>query len=340
MERINLVGMCRGEGHGYALLSSMDTSLTSVVRAHTADGRAIPCKLVCDGCRETLPVAGERTWVAVFPLVDCDVDLSVFARGEQGQTLLDVPFHVMPSKVASRLLTRRKPELASYMRGIERRRPSAASPLVVSGAWRMGAGDVVWRVHVRFASACEGKVPRLVACDMAAREISSESMVLEDQVVPDALDSDMVREVTFSMRLPADVEYFYFATSLGADDVNADFKVVMPNDLGGFWRDFGRYPAGAADSWCYEGWLMQERIAPARAVERRDSVSLAPKISVVLATTTEVTRETVASLSAQTYARWELLIVGDRRARGRHRRRAWRAEHRRGRLGERGRGQA
>ena len=41
MGRINLVGMCRGEGHGYALLSSMDTSLTPVVRAHTADGRAI-----------------------------------------------------------------------------------------------------------------------------------------------------------------------------------------------------------------------------------------------------------------------------------------------------------
>ncbi|WP_248922193.1 glycosyltransferase family 2 protein [Olsenella intestinalis] len=311
MGRINLVGMCRGEGHGYALLSSMDTSLTPVVRAHTADGRAIPCKLVCDGCRETLPVAGERTWVAVFPLVDCDVDLSVFARGEQGQALLDIPFHVMPSKVASRLLTRRKPELAGFMRGIERRRPSAASPLVVSGAWRMGAGDVVWRVHVRFANPCEFVSPRIVACDMGAREISSEFMVLEDQVVPDGTDSDTVREVTFSMRLPADVEYFYFATSLGADDVNADFKVIMPKDLGEFWRDFGRYPAGAADSWCYEGWLMQERVAPARAVERRDSVSLAPKISVVLATTSEVSRETVASLSAQTYARWELLIVGD-----------------------------
>ena len=311
MGRIDLVAMCRGEGHGYALVTSTELTLTPVARAHTADGRSIPCKLVPDGCREAMPAGDEHKWVVTFPLVDGDIDLSVFARGEEGPALLDIPFHTMPSKVASRMLTKRRPEVADYMRGIETMRFAAASRLVVSGAWRMGAGDVVWRVHVRFVDACEGVSPRLVACDMAAREISSDFVILEDQVVPDETGTDTVREVTFSMRLAADVEYFYFASSLGANDANSDFKVMMPKDMDEFWRDFGRWPGGAEDSWCYEGWYMQERIAPERAVERRGSVSLAPKISVVLATTSEVSRETIASLSAQTYARWELLVAGD-----------------------------
>ena len=311
MGRIDLVALCRGEGHGYVLVTSMEPTLTPVARAHTADGRSIPCKLVPDGCREAMPVDGEHRWVATFPLVDGDIDLSVFARGEEGPALLDIPFHATASKFASRMLTKRRPELADYMRGIETMRLAEPSRLVVSGAWRMGSGDVVWRVHVRFVDACEGVSPRLVACDMGAHEISSDFVVLEDQTVPNETGSDTVREVTFSMRLAADVEYFYFASSLGSNDANSDFKVMMPKDMGEFWRDFGRWPGGAEDSWCYEGWYMQERIAPEHAVERRGSVSLAPKISVVLATTSELSRETIASLSAQTYAKWELLVAGD-----------------------------
>ena len=239
MGRIDLVALCRGEGHGYVLVTSMEPTLTPVARAHTADGRSIPCKLVPDGCREAMPVDGEHRWVATFPLVDGDIDLSVFARGEEGPALLDIPFHATASKFASRMLTKRRPELADYMRGIETMRLAAPSRLVVSGAWRMGSGDVVWRVHVRFVDACEGVSPRLVACDMGAHEISSDFVVLEDQTVPNETGSDTVREVTFSMRLAADVEYFYFASSLGSNDANSDFKVMMPKDMGEFWRDFG-----------------------------------------------------------------------------------------------------
>lgn len=309
MSRIEQVALCRGEGHGYVLLTSRDATLEPYARARMSDGRFLPCKLVPDGCLEPLPVASERKWVLTFPLVDDDVDLSVYARGEDGAALLDIPFKTMQSKMSSRLLTKRRPEVAAYMRGIERRRSGVDSPVVVSGAWRMPDDTVVWRVHVRFVQACVGATPRMVACDMGAHVLSDECIVLEDQVVPSSQrGAEPVREVTFSVRLPGSVGCFYFATSLGGRDANGDFKVMYPKYLDEYWRDFGRYPSGAADAWCYEGWYMQERCAPETAAARRGKANDGPRISVVVATEAGPSQETVLSVLNQTYANWELLI--------------------------------
>jgi hypothetical protein len=163
----------------------------------------------------------------------------VYARGEEGPALLDVPFGVMQSKVSSRLLTKRRPKVAEYMRGIERRRDGVDSPIVVSGAWRMPDATIVWRVHVRFVQACVGSTPHMAACDMGAHVLSDECIVLEDQVVPSSRrGEEPVREVTFSVRLPESVGCFYFSTSLGGVDANTDFRVMYPKYLDEFWRDF------------------------------------------------------------------------------------------------------
>ena len=153
MSRIEQVAMCRGEGYGYVLLKSTDASLEPYARAHTFDGRFVPCKLVSDGCSGNYCESGERRWVLVLPLIDRDVEACIFDRKRVSSALLEIPFNVLRSKVNSRLLTKRMPELAARMRGIESRRDVSASPIVVSGAWRMADGSVVWRVHVRFAMA-------------------------------------------------------------------------------------------------------------------------------------------------------------------------------------------
>ena len=130
------IGSCRGNsGLGYA---AFEVPFGCVVRAgaHAQSGnKAVPCSLfdaLSSSEFDTGIGVDRRIVVVAFPLLD--LSLAVCVYDGEGRALASARFTPLTLAVSSRMLSLRKPELVSFMRGIESRRSGLRTRVELSDA--------------------------------------------------------------------------------------------------------------------------------------------------------------------------------------------------------------
>lgn len=302
-------GICRGEGYGYVALSLSDDIESGQLElsAHSQSGYDVTCQVhVLDG--DSLGLPGARTVIAlVVPLLSRDLSLTLKAAG---QTIWSGVFSTLGSKVASRLLTKRKPALAAALRGVERRQGSDATHVEVTEIWPAGGGCDAWRVRVTYPTGNPVPRPRLKVQDGRGRMLDAPATVMEDHVVPVALSTGTdVRLVSFSVRVPAAHRHLCLTASLEGDPTPAGFCCLLPYQAEGRIGLSRSRIGGAGADPRYHEWFLEHRASRSELAAQRDKATElpadAPRFSIVAPEGCAQT--TLASLDAQTYPRWELV---------------------------------
>ena len=147
---LRLFAMCRGEGVGYVGFCSDEECRDLTVRACTKHRSPVPCDLfVVRSAAETESLASGRrwNWVVVVPLLNKEVEI---VASLNGTVLGKATFPALRSKVASRLLTMTKPEVARVLRGYELRHGSGRTQVRIMDAWLASDGKVAYRVSATF----------------------------------------------------------------------------------------------------------------------------------------------------------------------------------------------
>ena len=312
-------GVCRGDECLYVILRVEGGCPLARVTAATgaAPGQELPCAVlpidlvgkIVDG----EPAAG--LWVVAAPRLA--VDLCVQVLGTDGQTLAQKTVGQLASKVSSRLLARKRPELVAAVRGIERDNWSGRTNVRLREAWPAGAGRFVWRVAVDFPSsdASCGVALSLLAAD--GSRLDAHPLVMEDQTLPDPRDAGMgIRRVTFSAEVAEGLGEVCLVASMDGREDQRGFAFV-PKHLSDELLGRGRYLAGgAAGDGAYERWFDLHRATAADLARQREAAGspcdAGPTFSVVMPafrTPEAFLAEAIRSVVAQSWPRWELIVV-------------------------------
>lgn len=308
---------CRGEGTGYVAVVG-ETNVEGLrATVCTSGGALVPSTLfpvLVPSEREVLAPEGCHAWIVVFPLLDCSCVVTLSRKGER---LVRHTFSPRASKVASRLLTRRSPEVASLLRGFEQRRGAGRTLLFVREVWPAGEGLVAWRLQAEFPSDDASLVPTLAVYDALATKVDAKVVVMEDHVVPFVRDDGLlVRLVTFSCTLPESLGNFHAVAALGSDMGLQAFACMNAPRAHGMLADVRHMMDGApANDW-YEGWFANTRATDAELARQREACARLdgnkPLISIVVPVyrpKPEFLRVALQSVVAQSYDRWELVAV-------------------------------
>ena len=314
---LRMAGLCRGEGLGYVLMCA-DTAWSLTVRAVTKRGVTIPCEVhsvSSAALREKIAPDAPYAWVAVLPLLSATCTLHFFSEGTE---LASVVFPALRSKVHSRMLSMRRPQVAEALRGFERLHGSGRVRVRIYRVWAADAGELVWRVRASFPMDHKDSTPQLQAFDMATNVLPARIVLMEDQIVPSKRDSSqMIRLVTFSCRLPEATGSFFVVASIDGKDDMAGFDSM--NAARAVWRaeESRRFASGAEHSADYPTWFARHRASDAELARQRDAfealpASERPLISLVMPvyqTPKAYLVEAIDSVCAQSYGAWELVVV-------------------------------
>lgn len=312
--------VCRGEGTGYLAVQSAKNVENMRVEVRTATGTVVPSALfavLVPSERAVLAPDGSFAWIVVFPLLDCACAVSLW-RADDDVCLLRHTFSPRASKVASRLLTRRAPDVAGLMRGFEQRRGAGRSLLFIRDGLPADDGRVAWRMQAEFPTGDATLAPSLVVYDAAANKADAKVVLMEDHVVPFVRDDGMlVRLVTFSCLLPESLGNFHAVATLGDDVRLRAFACMNAPRAAGMLADARHRMEGApANDW-YEGWFANTRATDAELKRQREACEAlssdeTPLISIVMPIfrpQPEFLRAALKSVLAQSYDRWELVAV-------------------------------
>ena len=304
MAQIRLEGICRGEGHGYVALGS-NTPLPTRLRAtaRTEGGSALPCQVVPRTA--PAPGTGPASIALVLPLVNSDLVLELFS---DDTTLWHGSFSRLGSKVSSRLLTKRNPQLAAELRGIERACGADLARVEVTDIWPAAEANA-WRVRAVLPGVDAATPVSVDVRDGRGLVLAAQVVVMEDHVVPSTrTPGSTERLMTFSLLIPEEVRHA--CVSVGCEDLPGmqGFRCLLPYQTEGLLARSRARIAGPAADEGYGRWLAAHRTS-ARELEAQrlaasDLPDDAPCFSVLAPT--DLTPEADAALRCQTYPRWEL----------------------------------
>lgn len=317
---LRAIAACRGEGLGYMAVGS-DLPLPALKAVVSLkDGRTVPCELHYVSSRLSHEAIGSdvpHVWVVVFPLVGADCKL-VFVAGDE--RLLCTTFPTLRSKVSSRLLALAKPRTAMALRGFEQRDRYGRPVVRIDEVWPGEGDSVVWRVRASFPVADKTAKPWLRGFDANVFDLEAPVVVMEDQIVPSTREpSRLVRLVTFSCTVPRTVGSFFVVAGLdGTPGMQAFDGMNAPRALGMI-ANAEALVGGAAKDGRYAQWFEHQRATDKElAIQREACAAIAseekPLMSVVIPVldgTIGFVREAIDSVIAQSYDRWELVLVCD-----------------------------
>lgn len=315
---LQAVAFCRGEGLGYVAICGQGNIASLVVKVYAKEGIEVPCELypvLSKRVRDSLAPGSYAAWVAVLPLLASDCTLTFCADGEE---LLTTTFPALRSKVTSRLLTIAKPHVAATLRGFERRFGHGRTQVDIREVWTSNDGMVVWRIHVQFPVGGKEASPSICLFDDAAHTIPASVVVMEDQIAPSKRDAaQLVRMVTFSCTMPQGAGSFYAVAKLGKDDEYVGFDGMNAARAVGMLEGARGMIGGATGNATYQDWFEEHCVTDTELRRQRESCgSLSdeahPLISLIMVAdrTPELfLREALESVVAQSYDRWELVVV-------------------------------
>ena len=284
--------------------------------------------------------ASAVTCVVAVPMLDATnltVTLALASDGLQpAQPTASRPAHLarftvkpLHTKIVSRLTYRRHPELAAQIRGIDQRRLSGAPYIYVTGIFPSENPDaVVCRFHATFPFR-ESAEYRVQVVDAAGRVVDAHPLVLEHGTSRDRNDAHVpLRELSYSLRIPAGLKALCISveeTRKGGDsgaDVaalpfHANFTCLTPAMFDGFLGGAHGLLQHAAQDPAYPQWLEKHR-ATSSDVRRQRALTAswgedAPRFGLVCvvrdAAQRDLMPELLRSLAAQSYARFDLVLV-------------------------------
>ena len=331
---LHVICQCRGEGLGYVLVGSSRRLGRVQAVAALRDQTPVPCAVYpvdSPALREELAPGMREAWVVVLPLLACDC---VLRFSDDHGPLLDTTFSAKKSKVSSRLLAMRKPGVAATLRGYERGHAFGRTRVCIAEVWPAGDGEVVWRIRAVYACDTKEMAPRLRVYDDRAQELDVPVVVMEDQTAPDERDqSALVRIVTYSCRLPESQGSFYAVADLEPSGLldghsyedprgrsvepEAGFDAMNAPRAAGWLGGARALVGGASANADYARWFEAHRVTDAEIARQcREFAALpqpqTPLVSLVMPvfrTPKEFLSVALASVMAQSYGRWELVIV-------------------------------
>ncbi len=322
MSRIASEGICRGEGAGYIAVRIADYDGPLSVAARTASGTQVPVTSRPAGTR----AAGERRVALAVPLLSCAITVDLWLGDTpQGDPAWSTTFDPKASKVASRLLSTLKPALANSLRGIEERCTRGYAHLQVLGIWpTTPEGDqdpedepmLVWRIRATLPAADDGR-PQLRVLGPDAEPVPQMARVIEDRVAPFGPHaSATTRTVTFSARIPVRIDHLCLVCALTDDVASEAFRCLLPWQVAALREESLRHVRGAAWDARYPQWQQAHQATEAELGRQRSLAGAwpkdAPRFSIVVPvyrTPAPFLEEVIASVRAQTYPHWELILV-------------------------------
>ena len=313
---VKACALCRGEGLGYMALCGPHKVRDLKATAVTKDGVSVPCAVYgveSEWQRSVLAPGAIGVWVVVVPLLACDCRVRVEAAGKNP---CEMVFPAVRSKFMSRLLAATRPEAAAILRGFEQRRGHGMAQVRIREAWPGVDDTTVWRVGATLPCKDDRSPLRLRVYNNAGSMVDASVVIMEDQIVPSSRDkSQFERLLSFSCAVDKDLQSFYVVVDSetnsvrGFDAMNAPRAVAM--------LDGTRSLAdGSANDRVYEDWFEAHRVTSAELSRQRNAFKEAnepcPLFSLVMcveASNAGGFASTVASVRAQSYDAWELVVA-------------------------------
>lgn len=289
-------------------LSALDVSVTSGEEAQ------VPCAVYpveSSAMRDAMAPGAKALWVVVVPLLSVSITLCV---QNEGSPILKETLSPLASKLASRVLTMRRPQVAALLRGFEKRYGAGRSSVSIDQVWPAEDQDVVWRIRAVFVGDDAKQSPSVLLYDNAAHRIASTVVVMEDQLVSGLEDGSFTRRlVTFSCRLPESVRSFYVVASAGEqeafDGMNAPRAVGMLEHICAL-------TCLRNNDARYAQWFEEHRAMPAELERQRLTCAAKlgddrPALGLAVPVTDSANglAATIGSLVEQTYDRWNACVV-------------------------------
>lgn len=299
--------MTRYDGQIHLEMVDGDPGLSYGVSAVAKDGTALPGALVWDGCR------------AVLVLADLTVAqrVTVEAMDGQGKVQDKKVLHVDPlaSKVKAKLHRLSRGVDAASLEGVDSRPVLGEATVEVLGLHDDLEGTDIVRGEVAFLIPAGQPVDGAVSVRVLDREgtVLADSWIQTGNRVRILADGSQERTVGFSTRVSHELDWFCVDATMDQEGVAPGFSVVTPPaaDLMRRQDDFQRWRSPLSDQ--YDGWFRAHRTSERDlAIQRRQRFSTEPVFSIIVPlfkTPLDFFHEMVDSVVAQTYPRWELVLV-------------------------------
>lgn len=329
--------LCRGDGKGYIKIEGeglRPERLSAVATA--ANGQTIVCGVYPFGFPGEDAVAAHRagdehaldgsgigSCVVAVPLLD-DTDLQVRLYDDSsadGRPVFEFPFQPLPSKVRSRLSYKFHADEAYQIRGIDQRRLAFAPYLYVTAIYPVSESEVTCRFKVRFPQRPQNdEALNIRVLDRSANVVDTEAILIEDtDVCPRGDSYAPVWERIYAVRLPRDLQVFCIEATLGAKKDNGpaygNFTCLTSSMFQGFVNGALGDTRSAYDDPGYAAWFERHRAAvddlrsERRAIDRWEYKPTISIVSVLFNTPEEYLTAMIDSVLAQSYERFELVLV-------------------------------
>lgn len=299
--RARLKGLCRGDGKLYAKVVVRPVDAKVRARAFAA-GAELPCG--------AYPLGGEDgvagCWGLELPFADAPaVEVRLFS--EEGEATLRIGYE--RAKWASRLNYRLRPALCAELRDCEQSFTDGRYQLRILRF--IEAGDrVVWRFQVAWHGNAEAR-PMLEVLDGRGSPLSAEPLPFEEQL---SAEPGGEHRLIYSLALPASQRFFLVIARDPAGGIASGFCGTGSDAYEGFkYASWKHMRDARADDGNYRRWLAGHRATAADlAAQREPLFPEMPLVSVVVPcfeSDGSYLREMIASVAAQSYGKWELVLV-------------------------------
>lgn len=309
--RLKRFGMCRGNGKAYIGigLSPVLPGAQPIASAKTDTGEEVPVLWRPGSVQEN------RAWqlrgVLIVPLLQVRGLTIEFradnpASGEKTTGTMSLTMNAL--KWASRFNYRVRPGLCKGLRGADLTSPVSVELLLCVP----DDTETVWRFAVERVAAKGGKAEMAFSVfDETGRPYQSDPIVLRDRAV--GSDESLRRALTVSFRLPAALHCFCIAVSDVLDQRTVGLYGVGPGEYAGAAAATAAQMRNANDEADYSHWRRLHEPSP-ESLQRQAATRFPyePLISIITPSYKPdlvYLTEMIDSVRAQTYSRWELVLV-------------------------------
>ncbi len=324
MMSVQVLGLCRGDGKGYVKINTTVDSINLKASIAMDDGSLFNCPVIPldfpgedESARNRHRGESSSAYesVVVVPLLD-NAKLTILITDIQtGTEVGEIPFNPLTTKIKSRLTYRHRPELASQIRNIERRRGSGMPQLHVIGIFPAGNQRYSCRFQVKYPYLAENERCTVSVYDDAAHKVSPEIILLEDSISPNPQDpASQLHELTYSIIVNSNRTLCIQAKP---DQQDACFTCILPPMFDGLVRDAYELTKHASCDESYPQWFEQHRATAADIRNQRklctswtdEQKPLISIITVVFRPPVEYLQALINSFTTQSYDNFEVIFV-------------------------------
>lgn len=310
--RISVSGTCRGSGKVYLRLVVEDASDDRLeLEAVTQDGRSVPCSLYQMPAPERV---ARRQYVAVFPdLSIAQCNYTIRRRDESGLEIdaCTRGLSFTASKWMSRLSYRISKGSCYEIRDYDTRFQHNMTSIEYWECIPDGENAIL-RLAVK--SPCLTGDVRISCYDDSLAQININPIILGDKVVPSTKAGyEPYRQVLASIRISNQPKRLVFVAEFSDESRSIGFNVLDAPAFT-FLRDQTALNQSSAQfNPAYSDWAKAHAISQEELVAQAAAgTSWGPSFSIVVPlfrTPLDVFNEMVASVTRQSYAKWELILV-------------------------------